>query len=476
MKLNYKPQNLSYYHDGLVINHRCKIIAGNLNITIPEVSEIDIDYPADTSIPNFLYNANLDCSENPKTKIFSGSVNIESTYRSYCNIKIYGYGYPNDLTIISKNSDELWDFERTLFLYSNYNVKYRLDYDSICYCTSKNYQSKCSGKYFLVNDLTGLYTAIEDYPELNISVFDDIYLSHTTGNQFIFIIKDDYVRIGLPSSPDSMVISDNNVIKFNYSDSTYYEIINKASIYVNLKDKLDLDINANTDSLIDFYLDSDVFVTIDSIDKTNFSIYVCNYYYHLYTEDESNLYLNIFNGTLEPFIKICAYDNDKSSSLCTYNKKDTIKNIFNNFFDYNVVEIALSSTPCDINLPSILDNVNVKILPIEEPTVLSLSVVNDLQITTDSIFINEYWNFTGETKVLKIYLNLYSALSVVTEMTEPIVLQLTNTRSYIDLRDFDEQSTSQITILKKGNERNEITVYGNEDIFNNFVKNIAQYD
>lgn len=61
-------------------------------------------------------------------------------------------------------------------------------------------------------------------------------------------------------------------------------------------------------------------------------------------------------------------------------------------------------------------------------------------------------------------------------MTVPNILQLTNKKSFIDLRDFDNQNTSLNTIRKRGNEMNEITVFGTDDNYDNFINNLKDHD
>lgn len=61
-------------------------------------------------------------------------------------------------------------------------------------------------------------------------------------------------------------------------------------------------------------------------------------------------------------------------------------------------------------------------------------------------------------------------------MTAPITLQLTDNRTFIDLKNCDKQNISQITLLIHGNEQNEITVFGNNDTYYNFINSLVEYE
>lgn len=472
--LIYKPLNLTYEKDGIIINHKFKIIAGFLNITVPEMFTVNSNFPNDYLLTHFLYQAKLDCSGNTKTTIYTGE--IIAYYMSgdaYGVIKLYGFGYTNYITVISKSSNEQYYFMDLKASYTHGDIKYRFDYDSICYCTDNDYNSKCSGKYFRIQDITTLLSVINDYPELTIWVFNDIYIPFSTGDHFVLNPKDENVKITLPYSPDSMITSKNETLQFNYSDSTFFEIINKSYVDVKLNDQLAMYIESDTNSSITFSLGSDVFVSLESKIDANFSIAVDKNSYHFYTEDV-NVFENIFNGSLESYIRVCAYDID-ADSPCSYTRNETISKVFTEPFIYNVVEIALSSKPQEIKLPTISKPIMVNILPVPSST-LTLSTAKNLQITPDSVIINEFWKFEGDRKVLTVNLDNISTLSVIEEMTVPIILQLTNKKSFIDLRDFDNQNTSLITIRKSGNEMNEITVFGTDENYDNFINNLKDHD
>lgn len=231
-------------------------------------------------------------------------------------------------------------------LYSNDNVKYRFYYDSICYCTSPDYNSKCSKKYFRINDITTFFAATEDYPNLTIWVFNDINIPFLNDQHYVLDPRDENIKITVPDFPISIILKAKETLQFIYSDSKVIEIINKSYVYVTLQGYLSIYIESNTNSLITFSLESDVYVSIESTIEPDFSISVEHNYNNFYTED-SNYFKNIFNGALVSYIRICAYDFNASSS-CTYSRNKTLDEVFRDQFIYNAVEIALSSKPHEI--------------------------------------------------------------------------------------------------------------------------------
>lgn len=97
---------------------------------------------------------------------------------AYGVIKLYCFCYTNYITVISKSSNEQYYFMDLKALYTHGDIRYRFDYDIICYCTDNDYNYKCSGKYFRIQDITTLLSVISDYPELTILVFNDVYISN----------------------------------------------------------------------------------------------------------------------------------------------------------------------------------------------------------------------------------------------------------------------------------------------------------
>ena len=59
---------------------------------------------------------------------------------------------------------------------------------------------------------------------------------------------------------------------------------------------------------------------------------------------------------------------------------------------------------------------------------------------------------------------------------QEINLQLTSSSSIIDLLNCDKQNTSKITIHKYGDNQNEISVLGNDEISNNFIGSLINYE
>ena len=470
----YKPTNLTYLTDGVIINDNFKIIAGVINISVPENFTVNADIPYGHHLRHYLYDSVLDCNGNSNTNLYTGSIDVNSiTEDGYTLIEVYGYDSDNILKIVSKNSQEMSDLNMIMYLITLDNVKFRFDYDNICYCSYSNYLSKCPGKFHHVTDLTGLFKAVLDYPELTVNVYDDLIISHTTGDYFKLNSCDENVLISLPYSPQSMTTTTDQTVLFNYSDSTVYEILNKAYIDVNLDEPLEINIESDTSSSISFSLDDDVFVTMNSKCDVNFKIDVDKNSHHLYIED-FNTYNNIFNGSLEPYIKICAYDSSALSS-CSYPRNDIISEVFKEPFVYNEVEIALTSNPQEITIPSTDKEILVNILPVPA-SFLTVNTASSIHITPNSVVLNDYWFFGGNVKILTVKLNKMATISIIDEMTDPITLQLTDNHTFIDLKNCDKQNISQITLLKHGNETNEITIFGNNDTYHNFINSLVEYE
>ena len=78
--------------------------------------------------------------------------------------------------------------------------------------------------------------------------------------------------------------------------------------------------------------------------------------------------------------------------------------------------------------------------------------------------------------ILIVKLNKMATISIIDEMTDPITLQLTDNHTFIDLKNCDKQNISQITLLKHGNETNEITIFGNNDTYHNFINSLVEYE
>ena len=112
---------------------------------------------------------------------------------------------------------------------------------------------------------------------------------------------------------------------------------------------------------------------------------------------------------------------------------------------------------------------------------LTLSPVSDLEVNNESVIVNEFWNFRGDLKVLTLKLDIVSYLSVDEQISVSITFQMTGEQSYIDLRDFDEQISPKITILKHVNDNSSninslITVFGKNESYYNFINNIVNHD
>lgn len=475
-----EPLNLTYYNDGIVFNEKVKIICGNLDVIAKPAFEINSEIDCYSKLLNTFYFAMLNLTLNPHTNVSIGHIK-RKYYQLNNEVKIF---YLTSRVINNLTFYVDTDYELGCLYYMkdviNLTYKYHVAYDYICYYRySYGIESKCPGYVLHSSDITSLLTSIVEYPKLDVLVAQDMILPYPTGNHFVLMPYCESIMFDLPSAPYLMTISNEKTVNFNYSDSTYIEILNKSIINLRLMDDFKLLVDSNSDSTFTFTLESDAFISAELNDKkANFSISVVNNSYHLYTDD-LNQFGNIKIDSLELYYRICACDSNKSS-YCNFPKSDTFENIFNENYYFNVAEIVLTSNSKDIKLPSILYPTFVNILTISMAK-LTLSPVSDLEVNNESVIVNEFWNFRGDLKVLTLKLDIVSSLSVDEQISVPITFQMTGEQSYIDLRDFDEQVSPKITILKHVNDNssninNLITVFGKNESYYNFINNIVNHD
>lgn len=464
------PTNITYQLDGIVLNNLFRIVAGDLNIIVPSSFTINTDnLYTDCTLNKYMYDSILNCSHNSHTDLYVSPLYYSNTYQM---VKITGNNYNRSLYINVESEDDLYYFNRLFYLESEINVKYILDYQYICYDTN-HFSSVCTGKYFHATGIESLLTTVKDYPDLPITVVNDLTIPYSTGDHLTLLPINQNIRINLPYSPRLMTIIDNENIQFHYSDSTLIEILNKSKIDVNLNRPLKLDVKSGTSSSITFNLDSDVLLSTDKSITENLNIQVTENSYQLYSENINRFGMN-FNGKLHQYYKICAY-NSNAGSLCTFSDKNTIDNVFGltDDFKYNEVEFSLSTNPQKIVLPSIQKQVALNILPSSSST-LTIKKVTSLEIESDLITINDYWRFQGDLSRLYIELDAESSLSITGKITNPIALKLSSTNTIIDLYDCDEQNNPFIRLFKFGNDANSIKVLGSEEIFHNLEGSIIE--
>ena len=125
--------------------------------------------------------------------------------------------------------------------------------------------------------------------------------------------------------------------------------------------------------------------------------------------------------------------------------------------------------------PSISEPIKLNILQ-SSSSVLTVGTASIVSLTPDTVTLNEFWGFQGDRKILSVKLNESSSISLVDQLTVPIVIQLTCNHSVIDLRDCVAQNMSLITIKKFDETTNEITFYSQPEIFNNFKNAISEHE
>ena len=461
--------------DGIIIDDKTKIIAGEININLPKSFVLNAEFNINYHVYKLMYNSNLYCeydSSNSDTYLYPGSINISNYFTTLDYVKIYGISSYNMLVVKAKSSDDVQNIIYLLNVNEKY-VKFSFLYDYICYYAANDLSSKCPGNRFEASDTTSLLMAIKDNPNTPISVGQDLTIPYQSQNHFILNIKEDNIKINLPLTPLSMLIQDEDHIQVNYNYDTLIDIYNESILYIPLMDTFEFNSESKTNSIIYFKLNSDVIFSTKSNLSANFNISVINNDgYKMYAEDVDK-FKNIFDFPLIPYVRVYAYDIN-ASSLCTYKKKDLIENVFNTAFNYNEVEIALLSNR-NIELPNISSFINVNIIS-NSSSVLNVKNVTDLELTYDTVIINNYWKFIGDKEVLNINLNKSLSLSISEYILTPISFQLLEGQTEINLKRCIYPYEPIITIHHNGSYQNKITVYGSSENYYNFIRLITNHD
>ena len=460
-----------YYAERLVLNQKFQLLVGTLYFTIPSSIHFDSIYTNYYFVEKYMYDITLDVTGHEKVDfyIIYPANNNPPTFCRICSSDSSNIVFLHSMSYFRSYLTHL-----RIFADNNIWIDFDDGFDHICYSTSSYYSSKCTGEYYRASDLNSLFAAVESFPKYTIQVADDLSIPFSTGKKFKLDPINSNIRIGLPYSSKSMTISESGLISFKYDDSTVYDIHNRCFITAKLKDSIQLNIKSDTYSTIQFHLGSDVFVSSVSNFNPNFMISVVKYSYHLYAENAYE-FENIFGNSIEPYIKVCAYDLNAISN-CTFKIKNAIENVFKEPFAYNEVEIALSTDSKEIDLPSVSHTIPVNILNSSESN-LNLNTTSDIQLSNDTIVFDLFWQFEGNLNALSVLkLNQTSMLSINDQIPTQLTIQLMNKRSFIILRNCDKQDSPKISILKYGNERNEITILSTEESYNNFINCLENYD
>lgn len=468
-----KPLKVNYLQNGIEIEDNFKIIHGTFEINAKDTFTLNAYLPEGYRILEYMYDAEINCNENSQTNIKTGSL-ISNQNFNLNLIYIYGYDKTNNkLTIIFKNEDDSYEFNFLSKLSDKDAVKYDFGYDYICYCPTKDMESTCTGKFYHAADMPSFIAVVKDNKNVPIIVAQDLIIPYSTGDHLILNPINSNIKISLPEGPESISFLENDKINVKYSDSTDIDISSKAIIDVELKKSIFIDIESITQSSISFSLGSNVVIDTKSVVNSIFKIPVQKNGHLLYAEDVDK-FNQIFDVSVDFYNRVCAYElND--DSLCTFSKSENIKNVFTDPFVYNEVEIAPISSPNSIMLPSISETIEVNILP-KSTDILTVERANSLYIDSQIILINDRWIFRGDRNHLKIKLDTCSSLSIPEIVSMPITLQLTDSQSSIDLKNFAHQNSKQIKMIKHGDVLNTVTIYGSSEIYSNFKKSLNEYE
>lgn len=467
-----KPSNITYLLDGLILNGKFKVINGNLDIKVPQSFALNAYLPIHYVLLRYMYKVKLLCHDNIHTHAFVGF--ITNDFKNKEGVIIFEcINSTNGLTFHLDDEKDMHSLGLILSVESSSDVNYNFDYDYICYSSVDEMTSNCNGKYFHADDITSILEAIKENPGLEISLFKDLTIPYPTGDAFLLNPSNKNISINLPDSPKSILITDDNLIIVKYEETTVIQISSQSILNVEINDNLELDIKGDTDSQITFSLGSNVLVSTKTKIDSNFTISVELNSFHLYAEN-ANQFGTIFGDSIESLNRVCAYDSD-AYSICTFDKKESIEKVFKYPFEFAEVEIALSSNPVEITLPSISEPIKLNILQ-SSSSVLTVGTASIVSLTPNTVTLNEFWGFQGDRKILSVKLNESSSISLVDQLTVPIVFQLTRNHSVIDLRDCVAQNMSLITIKKFDETTNEITFYSQPEIFNNFKNAISEHE
>lgn len=387
-----KPYNITYQSDGLILNEKFKILNGKFDIKVPQ--SFSLNSHLTVFYENYMYKANIVCSENLHTHVYVGSIKNEFQGKQK-TICFSGYNSTNGLTFHLDSEDDMHDLGYILSLDSVIGVNYNFEYDYICYSSADETTSKCTGKFYHADDITTIMAAIKENPGLEIMLYMDLTIPYSNGDVFILNPSNDDIIINLPDSPTSISIT-NKLIIVKYKESTVVQISNSSIINVEINDDLEIDVNGDTDSKITLSLGSNVFVSTTSQIKSNFTIAVNLNSFHLYAEN-ANIFGSIFGDSIESINRVCAYDSD-AYSICSFDKIETIDNVFKNPFEFSEAEIALSTDPVEIVLPTISNPVKLNILKTEKSS-LTVGTASSIQMLSNSVIVDEFWRFIGDLNI-----------------------------------------------------------------------------
>ena len=465
---------ITYLSDGILLNENFKIISGNLNIKVPQVFTINANLSTGYEIQQYLYAAKLDITQNTKTNAHIGSLISNQNKMKTKVINFNGMSETNTLTILLKDESDLYEFNILNDYQTNYNSYANNDfgYDNICYCPAKDIEYYCSGKFYHASDITSFLASVKGNPGKQANLNMDLIIPFPTGEHYILNPSNENIKIELPDHPSLFSIHENDKIQVTYKDSTLIDILSKCTIKVGLKDSITFDIKSSTKSSIIFSLESDVFISSESEFLANFNFDLINNSFSFLTDDLDK-YKDIFGDTIKEYISVCAYQ--VNSDSCSFKYKKLISDVFKVPVDFHELEIAPITNPIEITLPSIFNTIKAYILP-KSTSTLTINDVKSLQINSESIIVNEFWEFTGDRNILSFKLNTDSSLSISDENNARLSLLLTNSLSSIDLRKCVPQESKQISIHKYGQEANELTIYGSSDIYRNFKNHLISYD
>lgn len=466
---------LSYYANGVQVNEKCIIVAGNIIINPPVEMIFNVDLPKGFPILSYMYFCFLDCGKNEQTNFYGGHLSGNQIFRAERCIHVGGYDSTHKLTVYFSKEDDLHEMYGVALLYGDdEGLNYKFGgYNYICYASGNDAPTKCTQpNYYLASDVSSLIKAIYSYPDLSIVVSKDLVIPESTGESLDLKAFDENIEITLPS-PKSIQILENNCVQFNYDDSTTIKALNKMNIVVSINNNIELSVIGTLRSKIKFVLDANVIVSTTSKITNDFTIEVVKNDFHLYAEDVS-LFGGIFGDSLEKYQKICAYAAN-SESLCTCDEKDTIENVFKSSINYQEIEIAISSNINEITLPLVSSHILINIKSGQNANLVVNSVSNT-QIMYEHIILNNYWIFIENRDKVSVKLNKESTLLITAAEMAPFTFYLTDEDSVIDLQNCNFHENKKLTFVKYGENENILTISGGDQDFNNFKSMLVSFE
>lgn len=473
-----QPSTIAFLHSGLLLNDQIRFISGSISILVKDnftlLSKNEI---LDKFDKRYLYEVKLDFNENENDSI---NIYIDSfDDRFNRNIPIiydyqdYNISQVNVIFYYKKIKD--WR-NLDLYLGNIHLYEIRCYYDYLCFGNlDSDIYEKCPKDNLIITSIPELNKAMIEFPEVPIIVASDaeFYNPHINANVDIYSTNEN-IKLSFPNNLYTFELTNKNEILLDFRYSFTYTIKNTANIYLEVNDTVYFRINGYSYCDVTFVLNSDVMITKYSSDTdSNLFISVINNSYHLYSEDYDDL-VNVFDDSLEPYTKKCAYDSGRASLYCDHIRGDYFDNVFNESVNYDELRIIILYYQKEIELPPVSNKIRVR-FDYFSKNLLTIKNISTIDLSNAVATINKYWEFDTQRDSVTFKLDNYTILSFNNKAYGYIHFQLTKNESYIELRNCSYRKTPCINIYQYGNEINKLTIIGTFEEYEYFMNLLLSY-